>query len=56
MKHYNKVFFKKNLKVSPILSFFLAPSACIDKPNKAIEKKTPNKLAVERGCEFLQKT
>lgn len=24
--------------------------------NKAIEKKTPNKLAVERGCEFLQKT
>ena len=40
MKHYNKVLLKKNLKVSPILSFFLAPSACIDKPNKAIEKKS----------------
>ena len=40
MKHYNKVFFKKKLKVSPILSFSLAPSTCIDIPNKASEKKS----------------
>ena len=39
MKYYNKVF-KKELKVSPILSFFLVPSACIDIPSKATEKKS----------------